>query len=166
MKMLSDLIKNKRNELGISQKELAKRIDVNDSYIAKIESGVTKKPSVTILINLGRELKLSIFDLCNSAGYSKREMYDLFNIGANESNLLSDFDIVSEEDVKDFVYYDDDLEHEFIDIVKILKNYKSGKINEEKAVELINLCKKIYTNDNKVIYPSESGYIELEFPPC
>ncbi|MBE6149775.1 MAG: helix-turn-helix transcriptional regulator [Firmicutes bacterium] len=164
MKSLSETIKESRNKLGISQRELAKRIGVDDSYIAKIESGITKKPSVINLVKLGTELNLRIVELCQKSGYSGKEINELFNLNSSDFRFLSDFDIIEENEIKDYVFYDDEFECKFIDIVEVLKNYKKGKIDETTAVSLIYSCQKVYTNDGKAIYPSQSGNIELDFP--
>mgnify|MGYP004589792045 CR=1 FL=1 len=60
---LNDYIKEKREQLGISQRELARRIKIDNSTISYIETGRIKKPSISILVKISEELNLNIFEL-------------------------------------------------------------------------------------------------------
>ena len=55
---LGDIIKAARQKSGLTIEELAKRVDVTDRYIYKIENE-GKKPSFDVLYNLIRELGIT-----------------------------------------------------------------------------------------------------------
>lgn len=55
-------IKEKRLELGMTQKELAERVSVDQSMICQIERG-TKAPSLPLGIEIAAALKCRIEDL-------------------------------------------------------------------------------------------------------
>lgn len=52
----------KRQQLGMSQKCLAERIDCNESYISKIENGKAK-PSLDFIFLLAKEFNVGVDDL-------------------------------------------------------------------------------------------------------
>lgn len=164
MKSLSEIIKESRNKLGISQRELAKRIGVDNSYIAKIESGITKKPSIAVLMDLANELKLNVFQLCDSAEYSRKELNKIIRFSSDAYDTLKSLDIIESDNIEEYLSFDEEFDFEYIDIVKVLKGYKNGKINEKEAVQLIDFSKRISDIDNMTIYLSESGNIEVIYP--
>lgn len=77
------LIKNKREELGLKQEELAKKINERESVIHKIENG-SLEPSVKLAKKLERFLKIKLIKEY-SVKYKK--------IG-NESKLLTIGDLI------------------------------------------------------------------------
>lgn len=54
------LIREKREEKGLSQERLAKLVQVSQPFIAEIESG-RKKPSVDVLMRICAVLDISLF---------------------------------------------------------------------------------------------------------
>lgn len=56
------IIKNLREERGISQEILAGRADLNRSYVGEVERG-TAMPSLSTITKLARALNLSAADL-------------------------------------------------------------------------------------------------------
>lgn len=71
---LSKIVKEQREKIGISQRELARRINVNNKTIYNIENGEIKKPNFLILMKLSNELKLNLYTLVLTAGYDKKEI--------------------------------------------------------------------------------------------
>lgn len=61
-KKLSEIIKAKREEKGLSQTELAMRIHRSPQLICDIEAG-RKNPSINTLIPISKELSLSLDDI-------------------------------------------------------------------------------------------------------
>lgn len=71
---LSKIVKEQREKIGISQRELARRINVNNKTIHNIETGVIKKTNFLILMKLSNELKINLYTLAITAGYDKKEI--------------------------------------------------------------------------------------------
>ncbi|HXH81710.1 MAG TPA: helix-turn-helix transcriptional regulator [Candidatus Tectomicrobia bacterium] len=57
------MLKALRDERGWSQAELAKRADVTPAYIAQLETGARKNPSLEILKRIARALGVPVTDL-------------------------------------------------------------------------------------------------------
>jgi transcriptional regulator with XRE-family HTH domain len=62
-KRLSRVIKTLREEKGLSQKALAKRVGVTDAYITMLETGKRKNPSLDILKKLAKALGVPVTEL-------------------------------------------------------------------------------------------------------
>jgi transcriptional regulator with XRE-family HTH domain len=60
---LSGIIKQRRAEMGISQRKLATRVGVSDAYIAQLETRERTNPSLDVLRRLAKALKVSIAEL-------------------------------------------------------------------------------------------------------
>jgi transcriptional regulator with XRE-family HTH domain len=60
---LSGMIKRLREAKGLSQKALATKSGVTDAYIAMIETGKRKNPSVPVLRRLAKALGVPVADL-------------------------------------------------------------------------------------------------------
>lgn len=86
---LAELIKNKREAKKLSQRELAKKIHVDNATISKIENGITKKPSIDIIMKLSNELEISTEKLFDLSGYNFKETF--------KSKTLGDFERVANE---------------------------------------------------------------------
>jgi transcriptional regulator with XRE-family HTH domain len=57
------MIKQRRTELGLSQRELAKRVGVSDAYITQLETRERINPSLDVLRRLAKALKVSVAEL-------------------------------------------------------------------------------------------------------
>ena len=57
------MLKNARKKLGISQKELADKLKVNQSYISKIENYKTIHIPAYLLVDISKELELDPVDV-------------------------------------------------------------------------------------------------------
>lgn len=69
MSNVGQLIKNKRESLGWSQKKLGLAAGLSDSEIMKIENGTRKKPNWTNLCRIAQALDSHPFELMLAAGY-------------------------------------------------------------------------------------------------
>lgn len=56
---LSENIKNRRKELGITQSELANNIGVKQNYISQIEKGICI-PTLYLTVSIAKALKTSV----------------------------------------------------------------------------------------------------------
>nr|DAY51140.1 MAG TPA: Helix-turn-helix XRE-family like protein [Caudoviricetes sp.] len=57
------MIKNARNKKKITQRELAKKLNVSQSYMSKIENRKTKTISVDLILNLSSILEIDPVEL-------------------------------------------------------------------------------------------------------
>ena len=73
-KTLASVVKEAREKIGISQRELSRITGIDNNTIAKIEKGERKKPNVLSLKKLSSVLKLSLEDLMELCDYSKEEI--------------------------------------------------------------------------------------------
>ena len=73
-KTLASLVKETREKIGISQRELSRRTGIDNNTLAKIEKGERKKPNVLSLKKLSSVLNLSLDMLMELCEYSKEEM--------------------------------------------------------------------------------------------
>ena len=64
---IGDLIKKKRKEAGLTQDELAKRLDVTKSTLSKWESGRIHNMRRDNIVSLSNALRISPIDLLNAA---------------------------------------------------------------------------------------------------
>jgi len=60
---LSDMIKQRRTALGLSQRALAKRVGVSDAYITQLETRERINPSLDVLKKLAKSLKVTVAEM-------------------------------------------------------------------------------------------------------
>jgi transcriptional regulator with XRE-family HTH domain len=63
VKRLSSVLRDLRQEKGWTQEQLAKRAKVTRSYVAVLEAGHKKNPSLDILQRLARALGVAVTEL-------------------------------------------------------------------------------------------------------
>lgn len=66
------VIRQRRNELGISQEKLAERANLHRTYISEIERGI-RNPSLENISNLAKALDISVSSLFASYGFEEQE---------------------------------------------------------------------------------------------
>ncbi|MPN16344.1 hypothetical protein SDC9_163683 [bioreactor metagenome] len=71
MTELKTILKDRRDELGLSQDKLGRLIGTNDAFISRIEHG--KEISIDALSKLSKELKVDLIDLLIESGYISSE---------------------------------------------------------------------------------------------
>lgn len=64
-----EYLKQKREDAGLSIRQLALYSDVSAGYLSQIENGNRSKPSVDVIKKLHKPLKISYDDLMKAAGY-------------------------------------------------------------------------------------------------
>jgi len=60
---MKTLIRDRRQALGLSQRELARKVGVTDAYIALLETGKKTNPSLDVLKALAKALDVDVADL-------------------------------------------------------------------------------------------------------
>jgi transcriptional regulator with XRE-family HTH domain len=60
---LATVLRQKREEQGLTQRDLAKRAKVTAGYVAQLEMGVRKNPSLEILKRLAKALGVPASEL-------------------------------------------------------------------------------------------------------
>jgi len=60
---LAARLKARREELGLSQPDLARKSKISQAYIASLESGYRINPSLAMLSRLAKALNLKVNDL-------------------------------------------------------------------------------------------------------
>ena len=60
---LNMIVQDLRTKKDISQRELAKKAGVSTAYIAHLETGFRKNPSLGVLIRLAKALGVSVAEL-------------------------------------------------------------------------------------------------------
>ena len=84
------LVRKTRLDLGIGQRELAKKIGIAASYLNDIEKEKRTAPKSNIIKKLSDKLKVNLNDLNDLAGISKREVPpDISEYIENNPNLVS-----------------------------------------------------------------------------
>ncbi|MBF6650226.1 helix-turn-helix domain-containing protein [Methylobacter sp. BlB1] len=69
---IGDIIKRKRLELGLVQKELEVRSGVTQSMISKVEGGSAENVSIDVLRRLAKALNCTLVDLLPEADKKQR----------------------------------------------------------------------------------------------
>lgn len=67
---LGSLVRKRRDELGLSLRQLGERIGITDTTIMRIESGAIRSPRGDVLRALAEGLDLPLADLFAAAGYA------------------------------------------------------------------------------------------------
>ena len=151
-KTLASVVKEAREKIGISQRELSRITGIDNNTIAKIEKGERKKPNVLSLKKLSSVLNLSLEDLMELCDYSKEE------IEATVNNSYSSM-VIKPENAPILVL--DDIVNQMQDelyikmvIKELLDNYDLEELNiiseldKKEQNRVIKLIKK-YTQANE-----------------
>lgn len=162
-KELGNYIKETREELGISQREFARRINLDSGTMSRIENGLINKVSFDILLKLANEFKFDFKKLLKLSNYTDDEISNMLLLIHNEyDEWLLKLEDIDEDEYLEYTTIEDGAR--YIDITKVLWAFKNNKIDEKKAVLLITACKPIEYIDNKIIYPTENGDITIDVP--
>lgn len=106
---LGNYISVARKNLGISQRELARRSNMDCAEVSRIESGKRIKPNVLYLKGIAETLDLSLIKLMELAGYSEVEIH----WGKNLNDTHSTIDLQEKIEIYEKFYFDvlDDIEN-------------------------------------------------------
>ena len=149
---LSNLIEEKRKKVGISQRELARRINIDNAYISKIEKGEIKKPSINILYKICTELKINFLQtLLDTYENNELEAIGFFN------NINEAFNFINNETLEKVLIKDKN-QNIRISLIKILELYKNNLLNEKETISLLSCL----TNKNLFDYLTNSEINKLK----
>lgn len=134
-KELANVIREARENKGISQRELARQIGVDNSSIAKIEKGHINKPTELVLKKIAKCLDINILELLKLADYDDNDIQ--FITSQTEKNIMSYFDSAPLYEVHQMIDY---LEKE----LKSTTNLRNAMVhsNLDNIDTLANLDKK------------------------
>jgi len=158
-KTLASVVKEAREKIEISQRELSRITGIDNNTIAKIEKGERKKPNVLSLKKLSSVLNLSLEMLMELCEYSKEEIeatvnnsYSSMVIKPENAPILVLDDIVNQ--MQDELYIKMVIK-ELLDnkeknrVIKVIKKYiKSNEKDIKNQKESIDDLTKLLT-DNK-----------------
>jgi transcriptional regulator with XRE-family HTH domain len=71
---MGEIIRRKRKELGMTQDQLANSANVSQSYIADLENGNVKNPTVNTIAKIAAVLNLNNEQLLNEVGIGDGEI--------------------------------------------------------------------------------------------
>lgn len=157
---LAILIKETRTKNNLSQRELARKIGIDNATISRIENGSIKKPAIDILIKLSNELNIDINILLNLCEYNVQEILKLITPNKINHNMAA-FNFIDKDKLQEYLSLDGIFE--YIDILKVLNGFKNEKLTPEETIGLI-LCCSPGKIDHKLIYPTENKNIEIDNP--
>lgn len=136
---VGDIIYNARIEKGISQRELAKELNISKSYMNNLENNKVKKPGYMTLFEISRILELKKhmeYWLFLYSGYSAKEMVKLGILDGCEGIEAIGYDYVDKED------------RIRINLVKALKDYRNRNLTEKEMINIINTYYDLEKNPN------------------
>src|SRR5213594_4032097 len=88
---LGDRIRQIRDELGLTQGQLAGGSSVSQGYLSQLENGEVKNPSAAVLLRVAQAMRIDPDDLFEAAGYptvrTLRELYEGYE-STVDSDLL------------------------------------------------------------------------------
>lgn len=171
-KTLTSVVKEAREKINISQRELSRITGIDNNTIAKIEKGERKKPNVLSLKKLSSVLNLSLEMLMELCEYSKEEIdstvnnsYSSMVIKPENAPILVLDDIVNQMQdelymkmvIKELLDNCDLEELNFISelnkkdktrVIKVIKNYVRDNEKEiKKQKQSLDDLKKLLTEE-------------------
>lgn len=84
-KTLGEVVRSRREELGLSKRALARESGVDPSEILRIEKGKRLKPGILALKGICETLNLSLIEVMKLAGYSEVEINYAYDITSRRS---------------------------------------------------------------------------------
>ena len=126
-------IKEAREELGLSQRELARKAQVDNAEISRIEAGKRQKPNVLVLKNIAEVLDLSVVELMKLSGYDDTDI----NFGR---------DLEDKRSLRDYKNIIDDYQRFYYDVMEDISRRRKNNFEAKSIIG--GLIDKIIYNDN------------------
>lgn len=170
-KSLATIIKEARENIGISQRELARQIGVGNNTIARLENGERKTTNALTLRKISSILKLDYIDLLEKAGFSEQDISFAVQDSSNIVMTSKDDKVYS---IDEMIELDKEMLARAEEHISILKdtldsrdnpNYKNldpdnVKFMDQQDGELLNFylqIKSIYLNRIKHFEDMKNG---------
>lgn len=165
---LGKVIAEAREKVGISQRELSRRANMDCAEVSRIEAGKRQKPNVLYLKGIADTLNLSMVDLMKLAGYNDIEI----NLGQDFTDRRSPVDYQRQIKEYDKFYFDvlEDIDDrrkvdfsvkggiadliDKLELAKISNNEISNDEVLDRLKEIIDLIKPNLEKFDKSKYPS------------
>lgn len=130
---LAKIVKKAREEKNISQRELARRIKIDNAEISRIEKGNRVQPNFYILRNLSKELDLDFKTLMEISKYNKEEIEILLPYKDIEPKPFPTRQWTAEE-YSAFL----NTKEEGIDLLYIIREFRKGRLSEDDFIYLMS----------------------------
>ena len=130
---LSKLVREARESKGISQRELARRTDIDNAEISRIEKGKRIQPNFMALRSLSNELYIDFRELMEAAEYSEEEI-EFFLPQKNKDIKLYNGEMWTQEEYDAFLSVKED----GIDLLKVIREFRKRKLNEDEFIYLMS----------------------------
>lgn len=170
-KSLATIIKEARENIGISQRELARQIGVGNNTIARLENGERKTTNALTLRKISSALHLDYLELLKMAGFSEQDISFAMQDNSNIVMTSKDDKVYS---IDEMIELDKQMLAKAEEHISILKdtldnrdnpNYKNldpdnVKFMDQQDEELLNFylqIKSIYLNRIKHFEDMKKG---------
>lgn len=164
-KTLASVVKEAREKIGISQRELSRITGIDNNTIAKIEKGERKKPNVLSLKKLSSVLNLSLEDLMELCEYSKEEIESTVNnsysrmvIKPENTPILVLDDLVNQ--MQDELYIKMVIK-ELLDNCNLEELNTISELDKKEKNRVIKIIKKYIQNNEKNIENQKKSIDDL-----
>lgn len=138
---LGKVIAKAREKVGISQRELSRRANMDCAEISRIEAGKRQKPNVLYLKGIADTLNLSMVDLMKLAGYDDIEI----NWGQDLTDRRSHADY--QRQIKEYNKFYFDVLEDIDNRRKVDFSVKGGIADLIDKLELAKISNKEISND-------------------
>src|SRR2546422_2202677 len=89
---LGDRIRQIREEIGLTQGQLASGSSVSQGYLSQLENGEVKNPSAAVLLRVAKAMRVDSDELFEAAGYptvrTLRQLYEGYESTVDSDLLL------------------------------------------------------------------------------
>ena len=165
-KTLASVVKEAREKINISQRELSRITGIDNNTIAKIEKGERKKPNVLSLKKFSSVLNLSLEMLMELCEYSKEEIdstvnnsYSSMVIKPENAPILVLDDIVNQ--VQDELYMKMVIK-ELLDNCDLEELNFIAKLNKKDKTRVIKVIKNYVRDNEKEIKKQKQSLDDLK----